>query len=112
MKEDFIQLFISRNSENFDSIDLVEIQNKLHYLDDSKFTLLMNLNFRQPMLIIILAVVTGLDRFFLDDIGLGVLKILTCGGCGIWWLIDIFTAKKRTSDFNKKKLYEFLALVG
>ena len=31
----------------------------------------------------------GVDRFYAVHIGLGVLKLLTVGGCGIWALIDI-----------------------
>ncbi len=41
----------------------------------------------------------GVDRFYTGHIGLGVLKLITGGGCGIWWLIDIiFIAMGKRTD--------------
>ncbi len=33
--------------------------------------------------------VFGVDRFYVGKVGTGVAKLLTLGGCGIWWLIDV-----------------------
>ena len=49
------------------------------------------------------------DRIWLGDIGLGIIKLITLGLCGIWGLIDIFSAGSRCDDYNRRKAQEIIA---
>jgi|TARA_B100000959_G_C14803033_1_gene550532 TM2 domain-containing membrane protein YozV len=54
----------------------------------------------------ILAVILGCDRFYLGQIGLGILKWITFGGLFFWYFIDIFTAAGRADELNRNKARE------
>ena len=110
MKPELVQAFLLKNGECFDMIVLQDVQQKLADLDDSKSALLMGLSLQNPTLMLIIAIILGWERFFLDDIGLGIIKVITCYGGGVWWLIDIFTAQRRTYEYNYNKFNEVLML--
>jgi len=42
----------------------------------------------------------GIDRFYMGYIGTGILKLITFGGFGIWWLIDLILIATK-HDFKK-----------
>jgi len=47
------------------------------------------LNWTVTLIVSILVGSLGVDRFMMGQIGIGILKLLTLGGCGIWSLVDI-----------------------
>ena len=47
----------------------------------------------------------GIDRFVLGQTVLGLLKLFTFGGCGLWWFIDLFLIMGATKDINAESAY-------
>ncbi len=66
---------------------------------------------KDPTISLVLSIVLGyfgVDRFYIGDVGLGVGKLITCGGCYVWWLIDIFLIMNRTRQRNFETLMAHL----
>jgi TM2 domain-containing membrane protein YozV len=53
----------------------------------------------------------GIDRFYVGDVLLGILKLLTGGCCGIWWIIDWFLIMGRVDEYNRQKAREIAYLI-
>ena len=47
-----------------------------------------------------LAFLFPIQLFFLGKVGLGVLFLLTVGGAGIWWLVELFLTPGRVRAYN------------
>lgn len=59
-----------------------------------------------------LVCVSGVHRFLLNQIGLGILYFFTGGLCLIGTIIDAVNHRKLTWDFNKQAAMEAASLVG
>lgn len=79
------------------------IRERLETVSDDDFGYLQSLPYKNPMMILVISVLLGpfgIDRFMLGDTGLGVLKLITCGGFGIWTLIDWFLVMDKAKTIN------------
>lgn len=107
MEQSKIDLFISTMNEKFASTNMMAIRSLLEQMDDERFAMLQSLNYKNPTTVLILSIFfgyLGVDRFILGQAGLGVLKLLTCGGLGIWTIIDWFIISGATKEKNYQLL--------
>jgi TM2 domain-containing membrane protein YozV len=44
----------------------------------------------------------GVDRFIMGKVGTGILKLITLGGLGIWWLVDVILIATKYNYENVK----------
>lgn len=82
------------------------IREKLQAMDYNTASVILS-QAKDPTISIILSVLVGslgIDRLYIGDIGLGIVKLITCGGCGVWWLIDLFLIMNATKQKNLQKI--------
>ena len=107
-----VDMFMMSNSKFFESHHINEIRDRLIALDDSKWPMISTTQFKDPTTMLIISILAGslgIDRFMIGDTGLGVGKLLTCGGFGIWAIIDWFMIQGATREKNIQKLQLMLS---
>ncbi|WP_156306548.1 TM2 domain-containing protein [Sphingobacterium endophyticum] len=107
-----VDMFLISNNKFFESYHLMEIKDLLLKADDSKFTNVQIQQYKDPTTVLIVSLLAGtfgIDRFMIGDTGLGIAKLLTCGGLGIWTIIDWFLIMGATKSKNFEKLVTSLS---
>ncbi|MEO7991027.1 MAG: TM2 domain-containing protein [Chryseolinea sp.] len=107
MEAQKVDMFLMTNAKFFEGHQIMMVKDKISGLDDSKFIYLQSLNLKDPTTILIVSLLAGtfgIDRFMIGDTGLGIGKLLTCGGLGIWAIVDWFLIMGRTKELNFQKI--------
>ena len=102
-----VQNYLMANAKNLPEVSIEEIRAKLSSLSQEEFNRVQIVSLKDTFVVFLLSLFLGcygIDRFMLEQIGLGILKLLTGGGCGIWWLIDLFLIMEETKKTNYEKI--------
>jgi len=111
MEAQRVDMFIMSNGKYFESYQINGIRERLIALDDSKWAMISSVQLKDPtvsLIVSILAGSLGIDRFLIGDIGMGIGKLITCGGLGIWAIIDWFLIMGATREKNMQKIQQLL----
>lgn len=111
MTQEKLDMYLMTNQKYLPADKAVFLKETLQKIDDSKFTMVSAVEFKDPTTLLLVSIflgTLGIDRFMLGDTGMGILKLLTGGVCGILAIIDWFTVQKRTKELNYANLMKTL----
>lgn len=93
----------------FPEVNMPSIREALEHMDPQKANMILAQDYKDPTIALIISAIIGaygIDRFYIGDTMMGILKLLTAGGCGIWWIIDIFLIMGATKEKNYQKFVQ------
>jgi TM2 domain-containing membrane protein YozV len=106
-KESRVRCWLAANASKLPERQLPILKERLMAMSDAELDRLTYVNLTDPLLMLVISIcfgVLGIDRFVLGDIGLGVGKLITCGGIYIWWIVDLFYIMDDTKEKNLQRL--------
>ena len=95
-------------------MELVSMQEGLTDQQKMMFMSQYNSEKKDRTLALILSILLGtlgIDRFYIGDMGIGILKLLTAGVCGVLYVIDWFMITGKTDEYNRNKAQDILAAI-
>lgn len=99
--------------------ELGRVQQFTADLSDKEFDIFVNVyraRRRDPQTVLIMAliglfVIPGLQRFYLNQIGMGILYLFTIGLCWVGSIIDVVNYQNLTQEYNDKVLNEVVMIM-
>ena len=106
-----VDMFVMTNQKYLPAEKIPMLRERLLSADDSKMTMISAIELKDPTTILLISIflgALGIDRFLLGETGMGILKLLTGGCCGILTIIDWFTVQGKAKEANFQKIMSIL----
>lgn len=107
MNKQNVDLYLTTNAKYFEPSAIPIIRQKLENASDDAMVSIQATELKDPTTLLLISIFLGslgVDRFMLGDTGMGILKLLTGGCCGILTIVDWFTISKKTKELNLSKI--------
>ena len=98
-----VEMYLMQNNGKFAPEHMPMLRQHLESLDDMRMSVVSTIALKDPTTMLIVSLfggTLGIDRFMLGDMGMGIGKLLTGGGCGIWTIVDWFLIMGATKQKN------------
>lgn len=106
-----VDMYVMANQKYFPTEKIMFLKEKLYNTTEAKFSMVSCIELKDPTTILLVSIFLGslgIDRFMLKDTGLGILKLLTGGCCGILTIIDWFVVQKKAKEKNFNEIMMLL----
>ena len=106
-----VDLYLMTNQKYFPAERIPLLKEKLMALPDDREIMVTATELKDPTTLLLISIFLGslgVDRFMLGDTGMGILKLLTGGVCGILTIIDWFTVQNKTKELNFNRLMQLM----
>lgn len=111
MDQQKLDMYLTTNQKYFPVEKTVSLKEALAQVEDEKFSMISTVELKDPMMMLVISVFLGgfgVDRFMLGETGMGVLKLLTGGCCGILAIYDWFTTSQKVKEMNYNRIMELI----
>lgn len=103
MDNQTVNMYLTANAKYFEASAIPSLRMKLEKASEGSYEALQSVELKDPTTLIIISILLGsfgIDRFMLGEVGMGILKLLTGGVCGILTIYDWCTIMKKTRQAN------------
>lgn len=112
MTQEKLDMYLMTNQKYLPADKAVFLKETLKKIDDSKFTMVSAVEFKDPTTLLLVSIflgALGIDRFTLGDTGMGILKLLTGAVCAVFWPLSTgLLFKKARAPYPGRACFSFL----